>query len=45
MLRKIVFSVIAPRYIEQGNYTRAIQLANMADNNLLNIVNQQTAFF
>ena len=45
MLRKIVFSVIAPRYIEQGNYTRAIQLANMADNNLLNIVNKQTAVF
>ena len=45
MWRKIVVSVIVPRYIEQGNYTRAIQLANMADNYLLNIVNKQTAFF
>ena len=39
MLRKIVLSAVVPRYIAHGNYIRAIQLANMADNNLLNIRN------
>ena len=40
MLRKIVFSVLVPRYMEHGNNIRAIQLANMADNRLLNLINK-----
>lgn len=40
MLRKIVFSVLVPRYMEYGNNIRAIQLANMADNRLLNLINK-----
>jgi hypothetical protein len=40
MLRKIALSVLVPRYIEQGNPVRAIQLANMAENRLLNLVDR-----
>lgn len=45
MLRKIVLSVVVPRYIAHGNYIRAIQLANMADNNLLNVINKQEVYY
>ena len=45
MLRKIVLSAVVPRYIAHGNYIRAIQLANMADNNLLNIINKQEVYY
>jgi len=45
MLRKIILSEIAPRYIAQGNYVRAIQLVNMADNRLMNLVNQFTYYY
>ena len=45
MLRKIVLSVVVPRYIAHGNYIRAIQLANMADNNLLNVINKQEFYY
>ncbi len=34
-MRRILLSVVVPRYIEQGDCVRAIQLANMADNDLL----------
>ena len=40
MLRKIILSEVAPRYIAEGNYARAIQLVNMADNRLMNIVDK-----
>lgn len=32
MLRKLLLSVVAPRYLEEGNPVRAIQVTNMADN-------------
>lgn len=44
MLRKIVLSVIVPRYIAQGNMVRAIQLANMADNDLPQIVGKRMVY-
>lgn len=44
MMRKIILSVIAPRYIAHGNYVRAIQLTNMADNHLLNLVGKQKTY-
>ncbi len=37
-MRRILISVVVPRYLECGNYVRAIQLTNMADNDLLNAV-------
>lgn len=44
MLRKIVLSTIVPKYIARGNYVRAIQLANMADNRLYNLVDKQSYY-
>lgn len=41
MLRRILLSEVCPRMIEAGNTTRALQLANMADNRLLGLVNIQ----
>lgn len=41
MLRKIVLGEIYPKMIKAGKTTRALQLANMADNRLFNIVNQR----
>lgn len=32
MLRKLLLSVVAPRYLKEGNPVRAIQMTNMADN-------------
>lgn len=32
MLRRLLLSVVAPRYLKEGNPVRAIQMANMADN-------------
>lgn len=40
MLRKIVLSVVVPKYIIQKNYIRAIQLTNMADNLLYNQIDK-----
>lgn len=39
MMRRILLSVVCPRMIEHGKQVRAIQLANMADNRLLGLVN------
>lgn len=44
MLRKIVLSTIVPKYIAHGNYVRAIQLANMADNRLYNLVDKRSYY-
>ena len=41
VMRRILLSVVCPRMLEQGNAVRALQLANMADNHLLNIVDKE----
>lgn len=41
MMRKILLTEVCPRMIKIGNTTRALQLANMADNRLLELVNKQ----
>ena len=40
MMRRILLAEVCPRMIKSGKTTRALQLANMADNRLLNIVNR-----
>lgn len=39
-MRRILLAEVCPRMIKSGKTTRALQLANMADNRLLNIVNR-----
>ena len=41
MLRRILLAEVCPRMIKAGETTRALQLANMADNRLLNLVNKK----
>lgn len=41
MLRRIVLAEVCPRMIKAGKITRALQLANMADNLLLSLVNRR----
>lgn len=41
MMRRILLAVVCPRMLKAGKTTRALQLANMASNRLLNIVDQQ----
>lgn len=41
MLRRIVLAEVCPRMLKEGKTTRALQLANMADNRLYNLVNKQ----
>ncbi len=41
MLRRILLSEVCPRMIQAGKPIRALQLANMADNRLLGIVNKR----
>lgn len=38
MLRKLLISVVAPKYLDAGRGERAIQLVNMADNMLIKVV-------
>ena len=38
MMRRIILSEVCPRMIKAGKTTRALQLANMADNRLLGLV-------
>lgn len=38
MMRRIVLSEVCPRMVQSGQTVRALQLANMADNRLLNLV-------
>ena len=40
VMRRILLSEVCPRMIKAGKTTRALQLANMADNRLLNLVNK-----
>ena len=44
VMRKILISEVCPRMIKVGKSTRALQLANMADNRLLALVNRQDYF-
>lgn len=44
VMRRILLAEVCPRMIEAGKTTRALQLANMADNRLLNLVNQQDVY-
>lgn len=41
MLRRILLAEVCPRMIEAGKPTRALQLANMADNRLMGLVNKR----
>jgi hypothetical protein len=41
MLRRILLAEVCPRMLKAGNEVRALQLANMADNLLLNLVDKQ----
>ena len=40
MMRKILLGEVCPRMVEAGNYTRALQLANMADNRMYGLVDR-----
>ncbi|MGN0091940.1 MAG: hypothetical protein ACI35M_02600, partial [Alistipes sp.] len=44
MMRRILLAEICPRMVKGGNYTRALQLANMADNRLLGVVNRRARY-
>ena len=44
VMRRIVLSEICPRMVKAGRYTRALQLANMADNRLLNLVDKVQSY-
>lgn len=41
MMRRILLAEVCPRVLKAGKTTRALQLANMADNRLLNLVGSQ----
>lgn len=41
MLRKILLSIVAPRYLQAGQGVRAIQVTNLADNMLFNKIQQK----
>lgn len=41
VMRRIILAEVCPRMIKAGKTTRALQLANMADNRLLEIVNKR----
>ena len=42
MMRKLLISVIAPKYVVAGKGERAIQLVNMADNMLMKVVEEKS---
>ena len=44
VMRRILLSEVCPRMIKAGKTTRALQLANMADNRLLGLVNKSCLF-
>ena len=41
MMRRILLAEVCPRMVKAGRTTRALQLANMADNRLLQLVDRQ----
>ena len=44
MLRRIVLAEVCPRMVKMGKTTRALQLANMADNRLFGLVDRQSYY-
>lgn len=44
MLRRILIAEVCPRMIESGKQVRALQLANMASNRLLGLVNKSNSY-
>ncbi len=44
VMRRILLSEVCPRMIRAGKTTRALQLANMADNRLLGLVNKRCLY-
>lgn len=44
MLRRIVLAEVCPRMLKTGKTTRALQLANMADNRLFNLVDRRELY-
>ena len=44
MLRRILIAEVCPRMIESGKSVRALQLANMASNRLLGLVNKSNSY-
>lgn len=44
MLRRIVLAEVCPRMLKAGKTTRALQLANMADNRLFNLVDRRELY-
>ena len=44
MLRRILIAEVCPRMIKSKKYVRALQLANMASNRLLNLVNKSNNY-
>lgn len=44
MMRRILLTEVCPRMIKAGKSTRALQLANMADNRLFGIVNKRELY-
>lgn len=44
MMRRIVLAEVCPRMIKAGKSVRALQLANMADNRLLGLVNRRDLY-
>lgn len=44
MLRRIVLAEVCPRMLKEGKTTRALQLANMADNRLFHLVNRRELY-
>ena len=45
MMRRILLAEVCPRMLAVGNTTRALQLANMASNRMLGVVDQQSAYY
>lgn len=44
MMRRILLAEVCPRMIKAGKPVRALQLANMAENRLLNLVDEQNEY-
>lgn len=44
MMRRILLAEVCPRMVKVGKTTRALQLANMADNRLLGLVDKQDVY-
>ena len=45
MMRRILLAEVCPRMLAAGHTTRALQLANMASNRMLGVVDQQSSYY